>query len=227
MHNKEGERAMLDLARTVQLVKGALLDPEPTWQRYLPESDDWKKTAALLTGPLIVAAALVAFVLGMLTGGPFGFRPTLASLIVGIVSGATGIVVVTFIFSGLASVFGGKHDFSRGLAATSLAFVPGYVGQALGALPWVGWLIAIGLAIYGLVLLWRIIPLYLEVPESKRAPHYSLSLIASVIAMFVISAIVYGGAGRPGMNPQMNPGMNPGMNMGMPHETGEPSDSPS
>ena len=197
---------MFDPKRTIELVKGAMLEPELTWRSYLAEAGDWKKTAALLTGPLIVAAALIAYVLGNLTGGTFGFRPTLASLIVGIVSGALAIAVVTFIFSGLASVFGGKFDFARGLAATSLAFVPGYIGQALGGLPWIGWLIAIGFVIYGLVLLWRIIPLYLEVPDEKRAPHYSLSLIGSVVAMVAISAVVGGG-----MMGRMNPGMAGGM----------------
>lgn len=190
---------MFDPTRTLELVKGALLEPEPTWYGYLGETDDWKKTAALLTGPLIVASALIAYLLGFLGGGPFGVRPTIGSTLLNIVAGGIAITVVTFVFSSLASLFGGKYDFARGLAATTLAFVPAYVGQALSTLPWIGWPISLGFLIYGLVLLWRIIPVYLEVPAEKRAPHYSLSLIASVVAIAVISAILSGGMMGPGM----------------------------
>ncbi|HSG63866.1 MAG TPA: Yip1 family protein [Gammaproteobacteria bacterium] len=211
---------MFDPKRTIELVKGALLAPEPTWAAYLGEAGDWKKTAALLTGPLIVAAAVIAYVLGNLSGGPMGFRPTLTSLVLSIISGAVAITVVTFIFSGLAAVFGGKHDFARGLAATSLAFVPGYVGQALGPLPWIGWLIALGMLIYGLVLLWRIIPVYLEVPDAKRAPHYALSLLASVVAMVTISVVIGGGM----MGRSMGPGMAGGMS-GMSGMSGSSADA--
>lgn len=184
---------MFDPKRTVELVKNALIDPEPTWHSYLNEAGDWKKTAVELTAPLIVVSAVVAYLLGFLGGGPFGIRPTIASTLLSIIGGGIVITIVTFIFSGMASLFGGKHDFARGLAATTLAFVPGYVGQALSTLPWIGWIVSIGFLVYALVLLWRIIPIYLEVPAEKRAPHYSLSLIASVVAIFVISAMLGGG----------------------------------
>lgn len=197
---------MFDLKRTAELVKGALLEPEPTWERYLPEADDWKRTAVLLTGPLIVAAPLVAWVLRLVTGGFAGVGLPLVWLLVAIINGALAVTVVTFIVSSLASMFGAKYDFGRGLAATTLAFVPGYLGQALSGLPWIGGVIALGFAIYALVLLWRIIPFYLDVPTEKRAPHYALSLIASGVTMFVVSAILFGGPNRPANNPGMNVG---------------------
>jgi hypothetical protein len=51
---------MLNLNRTLDLVKGGIFDSEKTWQGYLPEAQDWQKTAFLLTGPLIVVAAIAA-----------------------------------------------------------------------------------------------------------------------------------------------------------------------
>ncbi len=180
---------MFDLNRTLQLIRGAIFDPEATWRTYLPEAGDWRRTAFLLTGPLIVLAAVVAYLIGLAVGdaGMFGhLRPTLGSTVVRILAGIIGAAVVAWVFSTLAGLFGGRRSFAHGLAATTLAFVPGYVGQALTPLPWVGGLIALGLFIYALVLLWRIIPLYLEVPGGKRIGHYILSLIATVVAMFVI-----------------------------------------
>ena len=183
---------MFDLKRTVELVKSALLEPEPTWEHYLAEADDWKKTAVLLTGPLVVAAPLLAWLLRFVIGGIVGARLPLAWTIAAIVNGAIAVTIVTFIVASLATVFGGRYDIGRGLAATTLAFVPGFVGQALSGLPWIGWLIGLGCGIYALVLLWRILPVYLEVPAEKRAPHYALSLIASGVAMFVVSAVLFG-----------------------------------
>ena len=183
---------MLDLNRTIELVKGALFDPEATWRTYLPEAGDWKKTAFLLTGPLIVTSVVLAYLIG-LTGSDvsaFGLRPTLMSSLLTLVTSAITAAVVAFIYSAIAGSFGGKSDFALGLAATTLAFVPGYLGQALNWLPWIGFLVAIGLFIYSLVLLWRILPLYLEVPAEKRAVHYIVSLIACAVVMFILGAVV-------------------------------------
>jgi Yip1 domain len=211
---------MFDLKRTLELVQGALFDTEPTWRAYLPEAGNWQKTAILLTGPLIVASTVIAYLLALTSNDTsmFGmFRPTIMSSIVNIVAGAVAVGVITFIFSTLAGVFGGKNNFALGLAAISLAFVPGYVGQALVWLPWLGGLLSFGLAIYGLVLLWRIIPIYLEVPDGKRTAHYVVSLLASIVVMLVIGSVVgrvlYGSV--PGMTmsgiTQMGSGSSGGM----------------
>jgi len=193
---------MFDLNRTLQLVKGALFDAEATWKAYLPEADNWQKTAFLLTGPLIITSAILAYLIGLLGSDAaiFGqFRPTITSTLVTIVMGAVAAGVVAFIFSALAGAFGGKNSFALGLAATTLAFVPGYLGQALAQLPWIGALVGLGLAIYGLVLLWRIIPLYLEVPDGKRTGHYILSLVATIAVMVVLSILL-----RPVVGPDMS-----------------------
>jgi Yip1 domain len=184
---------MFDPKRTLELIKGALFDAEPTWRAYLPEAGNWQKTAVLLTGPLIVASTVIAYLLALTSSDTsmLGmFRPTIVSSVVNIIAGAVAVGVVTFIFSTLAGVFGGKNDFALGLAAISLAFVPGYVGQALAWLPWLGGLLAFGLTIYGLVLLWRIMPIYLEVPDDKRTMHYVVSLLASIVVMMVIGSTV-------------------------------------
>lgn len=183
---------MIDLARTTELVKGALFDAEATWRSYLPEAGDWKKTALLLTVPLILASAVIASVLGLVGSNASLF----GGLVFAIVWGAIAAAIVAYIFGAFASFFGGKGGFALGLAATTLAFVPGYVGRALSGLPWIGWLLGLALAIYSLVLLWRISPLYFEVPEGKRTMHYVASLIASIVVSIVLSAIF--GAGLVG-----------------------------
>jgi hypothetical protein len=194
---------VIDINRTLQLIKGALFDAEATWQNYLPEADDWQKTAFLLTGPLIVLTAVLGYILGLVGSGAsaFGFRPTLVYTIITMLMSVVAAGVVAFIVSTLAGMFGGKASFARGFAATSLAFVPGYLGQALNWLPWIGTLLLLGLFIYALILLWRIIPLYLDVPDAKRTSHYVLSLVAIIVTMFLISMLI-----RPVIGPGMTGG---------------------
>jgi hypothetical protein len=184
---------MMDFNRTIKLVTGALFDREATWRGYLPEAGDWRKTAFLLTGPLIVVSAIAAYVLGLVFSGSslLGmFRPTLLSTAIGIVTSAIGIGVAAFIFSALAGAFGGKNHFALGLAAITLAFVPGFVGRPLAALPWIGGLLALALGIFSLVQLWKILPIYLEVPDGKRTAHYVVSLVATIVLMLIIGAVV-------------------------------------
>ncbi len=143
---------MVDLKRTLSLIRGGIFDSEQTWRSYLPEADNWQKTALLLTGPLIVFAAVGAYVFGFLGSDVsfFGrFRPTIVSTILTMITSAIAAGVVAFAVSALAGAFGGKNSFALGLAATTFAFIPGYIGQAVAWLPLIGGLLAFGLFIYG------------------------------------------------------------------------------
>jgi len=184
---------MLDLNRTMQLIKDGLMDPEPTWRAYLPEAHDWQKTAFLLTGPLIIVSSLVAYTFGILNLGntPFAmFRPTLTMTLINIVMGGVGIAIVSFTTAALSGYYGGKNSFAYALAAASLAFIPGYLGQMLTWIPWLGGFAALGMAIWGLVNFWKIIPMYLEVPEDKRALHFVLTLVATILAVGIASTVI-------------------------------------
>lgn len=184
---------MVDLKRTLSLISGGIFDSEQTWRNYLPEADNWQKTALLLTVPLIILAAVGAYIFGFLGGEAsfFGrFRPTIVSTILTMITSAIAAVVIAFVVSALAGAFGGKNSFALGLAATTFAFIPGYIGQAVAWLPWVGGLLAFGLFIYGMVLLWKIIPIYLDVPGGKRTGHFILSLLAAIVAMFILSMTI-------------------------------------
>ncbi|HNP35445.1 MAG TPA: Yip1 family protein [Woeseiaceae bacterium] len=182
---------MFDPKRTLDLIKGALLNAEPTWQAYLPEAGDWKKTAFLLTGPLIIASSLIAYLFGFTVDDSsiFGmFRPTLLSTLLNIVFSGVAIGIFAFILSSLAGAFGGTNSFPLAFAAASFAFVPAYVGRALTWLPWIGGLLSIVLFIYALILLWRILPIYLNLPTEKRTLHYILSLVAGIVLSLIIGA---------------------------------------
>ena len=183
---------MIDLKRTLSLITGGMFDPEKTWRDYLPEAEEWQKTVFLLTGPLIILSAVAAYLFGLLGSSVsmLGLRPTIMSTVMTIVTSAIAAVIVAFVVSALAGVFGGKKGFALGLAATTFAFIPGYLGQAVTWLPWVGWLLSLGLFVYSLVLLWKVIPVYLAVPDGKRVGHYILSLVATIAVMVAFSMTI-------------------------------------
>ncbi len=184
---------MINPKRTLSLISGGLFNSESTWRAYLPDAENWQRTAVLLTLPLIFVAGIGAYVVGLLgtNDSVLGhFRPTLVTTLLNMLMAAIAAGVVAFIVSTLAGVFDGKNNFALGLAATSFAFIPGYLSQTVTWLPWIGWLVSLGLIIYGLVLLWRIIPIYLGVPNEKRKGHYVSSIICILLAMVVISMTV-------------------------------------
>ncbi|MGI9248691.1 MAG: EF-hand domain-containing protein, partial [Woeseiaceae bacterium] len=51
-------------------------------------------------------------------------------------------------------------------------------------------LLAFGLFIYALVLLWKVIPVFLTVPDNKRVGHYILSLVTIIAAMMIFSMTI-------------------------------------
>lgn len=202
---------MFDLQKTLNLVKGGLLEHRQTWQTYLDEKHDWKETAALLTGPLILAAVVLSLIFGWLFSSQYMFAPRggFWITILGLIAAVIGITIAAFVFSYLAGVFKGKHDFNKGFAALSLAAIPSYVGSVLATLPWIGWLIALALGITSLVFLYKIIPLYLDVPEDKRVVHYIVSLISTIVLVFIVNMVLGIGAYTTGaMNPAHMQGTN-------------------
>ena len=183
-------RDVVDLGRTVELVKGALFDWRATWAEYRDENQPWFGTLMLLTLPLVVGSALGAFVFGIFGDSPnFGARGV-GGLILGVVFGLISITVAGFLVSFVAEMFDGTPDFDRGFAAVSLALVPAYVGNILTPIPWLGTIVGIVTGIFSLVLLYGIIPSYLDVPQEKRIPHFAISLLGILIVNGLIGMLI-------------------------------------
>lgn len=172
---------MFDIHKTLTLVKGGFFEPREAWQRYLEEKRDWKETAVLITIPLIATTVILTSILAWVFSSYMqkGMAATLLQLIVSFI----GVGIASFIFSYLAGIFGGKHDFDKGLAALSLAAIPAMIGSVLGTMPFIGMVLSLVLGILGLVYLYKIIPSYLDVPQGKIVLHFILSLLATIAIM--------------------------------------------
>ena len=180
-----------DLAKTVGLIKGGLLDHENTWKSYLEDCPDWRQTALVLTVPLFVANVLLTLIFSRLVGGyaMYAYQSNwFAALVTSLVMGAIGFAIVVLIFNFLAGVFKGTPNFSRAFAAVSLAAIPAWVAGAVGGLiPYLGFLISLAGGILSLVFLYKIIPLALGVADDKRVMHFVISLVAVFICNMIIA----------------------------------------
>ena len=190
----------IDYRKTLDLVKGGLLTPAATWSSYLGENPNWQQTLIVLTAPLILANIVLGLLLSRMMGtmSPFGLAGNwFAALFLGLIMACVAFAVAVFVFNFLAGVFGGKPDFSRAFAAMSLVGIPAWIAGIVGAaVPWVGGLISLAGAIVSLVFLYKIMPLALGVPDSKRVLHFVVSLVAVLVVDIMVATVL--GIGRMG-----------------------------
>ena len=188
---------MFDFNKTLELVKGGLTEPRRTWQDYLATTRPWMETAALLTGPLIVAALVISWLIAAVFGTYFVYGygyGLIVGLIVGLVFAAINVFVVSFLLSFFAGTFDGQKNFDRAFAAVSLAMIPAWTSMAVGTIPLIGSILQLVGGITSLVFLYMIIPLALSVPEEKRAVHFIVTIVAVIVASVIIGGILSIGA---------------------------------
>ncbi len=184
---------MPDLSKTTYYLKGALTDPKTIWDQYNNENADWKTTAKQITVPLVVASAVLTYLFSLLFSSyqPYSvmtgsFRFFILSLVFTLI----GYFIFSWITGHLAGYFKGQKNFDKSLAAVSLAAVPAAVGSVLGTLPFIGPILSIVLSIYSLVLLYRNIPVFLQVPQENRVKHFISTLVLSFIVGILLSMVM-------------------------------------
>lgn len=184
---------MPDFTKTIYYIKGAITDPKTIWDQYNNENADWKTTAKQITFPLVLASAILTYVFSLVFSGYQPYSVMTGSFrffILSLVFTLLGYFIFSFIIGYLAGYFKGLNNFDKSLAAVSLAAVPSAVGSVAGTLPFIGPILSIVLSIYSLVLLYRNIPVFLQVPQENRVKHFISTIVLSFIVAFVLSMIM-------------------------------------
>ena len=198
-----------DFQKTMTLIKGGLLDHQTTWDSYLSETPDWKKTAITLVGPLVLGSIVLQVIFARLLGGLslYNYPGTniLVSIIVGLIIATLSFVILTLSFNFLAGKMDGKENFDRCFAAVGLALIPSYVCSTIGSLiPFIGALITLSGFIVSLIFLWKIMPKALQVPEESRTVHFvgalALSFVINIIMNVVLGAWIIGNVAQNSFN---------------------------
>lgn len=182
------KRIMFDIQATIRWVKAVLADPEEAARNYKETAPTWQQSFMQLTLPAYGAAYLVAGLLALVTGGSL----LLGSLSFGVflfsvLWSIAWTFVIAYIFNYLSGTFGGDRDYNAAYAVVALAIVPAAAGAALGPLPWFGWIISLAGSIYTLMLAYRFLPVFLNVPDAARVKHFALSVIAAIVINLLVS----------------------------------------
>jgi hypothetical protein len=199
MNTEAKPGGLVDINELKTLFIGAVTDPEQTWATFRQDERDVKSIFLGYTLPLVVGSVVVAAVLSFVFGTQGlvfttgrSFTGMLQEMLVGSLTGCIGLALLAAIVMWVARLFGGEGRYEAALSMSTLVAVPAMLASIPGALPWIGWLIQLGAAIYSLVLLYRAIPVFLQLESSRRPLHYICSLVAMIVANLVLGA-VFGG----------------------------------
>lgn len=182
---------MLDLQATIRWVTGVITDPDATAPAYRDTNPNWQATFFLLVLPLYTSAYVIAALLSFITGGSLLYgNISFGLLVFALLWALAWTFVIAFLFDWLSGMFGGKRAFDAAYAVVGLAIVPAAIGTAIGPLPWLGWLIGLAASIYSLMLAYRFLPVFMEIPEDNRVKHFALSIVAALIINIIVSMMM-------------------------------------
>jgi hypothetical protein len=175
---------------TLGWVTRVLKDPQEAATAYRDTQPAWRTTFMQITLPVYAVSAIGGFILSWIFGGAYLFGATAGAplyFLFGFAWSLALVFVVAFLFDYFAGTFEGQRSYDRAFAMVSLALIPAALGGMLSPLPWLGWLIGLVAAIYSLVLLYRFVPVFMGVPEPKRAVHFIVSLLAAFVVNLIVS----------------------------------------
>ncbi|NJN52141.1 MAG: YIP1 family protein [Gammaproteobacteria bacterium] len=179
----------------IKWVRGILLDPNPTAAEYRANNTPWKTTLIELTIPLTVVSYVVAYILAWFTGGALAFGAMASVPLWAIVAMAWSIaflLLAAFVFDYFAGMFGGTRSYDQAVALATLAMIPSTLGSIVSPVPWIGWLLSLIATIYGLVLLYRFVPVFLAVPEPSRVKHFVVAFVTCLVINLVVATVIGG-----------------------------------
>jgi Yip1 domain len=204
----------------VDRVKNILLTPKTEWDVISAETTPQKTLILNYVLPLAALAAIMHFISLFLVGtrGMFGgvirvpmlWAATMA--IYQLVMAVVAVFVIGFIIDALAPTFGGQKNMNQAVKVAAYSFTAAWVGSVFGILPYLGWLLAFLMAIYGLYILFLGLPRLMKSPEDKAIGYTAVVVIVAIVVMVIIGVVgglltapaMMAGAG---MGARMSPGV--------------------
>ncbi len=181
----------------VDRAKNIMLTPKTEWDAV---AADPTPTQGLVTGyvlPLAALAAIAGFISSAVIGTsvpmlgtfrmPMGWA--VAMLIYQLVMSVVAVFVLGFIIDVLAPTFGGQKNFNQAIKVAAYSYTAGWLGAVLGIIPYIGWLLGLIVALYGIYLLYLGLPRVMKNPEEKSVGYTVVVVIVAIVVGFVISII--------------------------------------
>lgn len=189
----------MDFGKIVARIKAILSSPQTEWPVIAVEP---ATVGGLYRNYICIVAALPAiaqFIRGSLIGyGGFGVHmhtPIGIGLLGMILHYLLTLVVVyllALIVDALAPSFGGSKSPVQALKTVAYAWTAGWVAGIAVILPWIGWLIAIAGAIYGIYLLYLGLPHTMRAPADRAGGYTAVTVIIAIVLSWVVALMVGG-----------------------------------
>ncbi|MDN4481918.1 Yip1 family protein, partial [Demequina sp. EGI L300058] len=100
--------------------------------------------------------------------------------------------VMALVINALAGTFNGQKDMVQALKTVAYAWTASWVAGIAVIIPWIGWLIAVAGAIYGIYLLYLGLPFTMKCPPEKAGGYTALAVIIAIVLSWVVGLIVAG-----------------------------------
>jgi hypothetical protein len=186
------------MSSLIQRVQNILMTPKTEWPVIAAEPET---TGSLFTKYILIVSALgpVAMVIKSTligTSVPFvgtfrmGFGAAISLAVASYVLGLVAVFLFGLIINALAPTFGSQKDSVQALKSAAYAMTAGWVGGLAQIIPWIGWLIGLLLAIYGIYLLYLGLPHTMKTPPERAGGYTAVTVIAGILLSWVCWAIV-------------------------------------
>lgn len=189
----------MDLGRAIARAKAILASPRTEWPVAAAEP---ASIGGLYTTYIVWIAALPAiagFIKSSLIGT--GFMGVHVRTPIG--AGIGGMVlqyllslalayVMALVINALAGTFNGQKDMVQALKTVAYSWTASWIAGIAVIIPWLGWLIAIAGAIYGIYLLYLGLPFTMKCPPEKAGGYTALAVIVAIVLSWIVGLIVAG-----------------------------------
>ena len=183
--------------RLVDRARNIVTTPKTEWP--VIEADP-TPIGPIITGyvlPLAAIAALASFISVALIGtsvpmvGTFrmGIGWALGQALYTILMAVVFVFVLGFIIDALAPTFGGQKNMLNAQKLAAYSYTPAWLAGVFVIIPWIGGLIALLGALYGLYLLYLGLPRLMKNPPEKSAGYTALVVVSAIVVAVIIGII--------------------------------------
>jgi hypothetical protein len=183
--------------RLIDRARNIITTPKTEWSVVDAEATP---IGQIITGyvlPLAAIAAVATFISVAIIGtnipmlGTFrvGFGWALGQALYSLVMAVVFVFVLGFIIDALAPTFSGQKNLLSAQKLAAYSYTPAWLATVFTIIPYIGGLIALIGALYGLYLLYLGLPRLMKNPPEKSAGYTALVVVSAIVVAVIIAII--------------------------------------
>lgn len=179
----------------IDRAKKILTTPKTEWDVINAETPNTQSILTSYVIPLVAIGAICSFIgWGLIGKSILGYRFHdigwgVRYAIIALVGGIGGVFLVAAVIDALAPTFKSEKNFGRSFQLAAYSSTAGWLGAFFNIYPSVA-IIGGLIGLYNLYLLYIGLPKLKKTPPDQVTPYFVVSLIAMIVASFVIGLIL-------------------------------------